>query len=291
MAVYVNGEEVDQNLVAAEAERLRTIYHPHDRLAHAAPDPSRYHPRLWQQALSDVIDRMLLHQGALRRNMHPSEKAVLEAVGVSQASYGGEEQFGRCMDAIPGHFLDFKENVARGVRVQMLVDKLTAKVSKPKQKEVAGFYKHNKQRFYQSEMVHVKHIVKNIDLPSREPGALNEIRQAGRALNTDAPFEQVAETYSDCKGNGGDLGYIKRGVMVADFDEVVFALEPGKPSGVFRSSFGYHIAKVYDHQPERYLTIDEAVEQIEAILINQKKQRVIANYVQTQRENACIEEK
>ncbi len=62
-------------------------------------------------------------------------------------------------------------------------------------------------------------------------------------------FAQLAEEYSDDRASaqrGGDLGYFTKGVMVAEFEQAAFSLEPGEISNLVKTKFGYHIIKVED---------------------------------------------
>ena len=93
------------------------------------------------------------------------------------------------------------------------------------------------------------HIVKHVDETHAEADARAGIEAALAALERGEPFAAVADRYSDCKGNGGDLGSFERGVMVEEFDNVVFAMKPGERSPIFRTPFGFHIAEVRSRQP------------------------------------------
>ena len=48
---------------------------------------------------------------------------------------------------------------------------------------------------------------------------------------------------------GGDLGYMRRGEMVHELEEVAFELKVGEVGDVIESSYGYHIIKVLDRHP------------------------------------------
>jgi parvulin-like peptidyl-prolyl isomerase len=77
-----------------------------------------------------------------------------------------------------------------------------------------------------------------------EEQARAEIEAALAELEAGASFSEVAEKHSDCKGNGGDLGQFPAGEMVPEFEVAIRALEPGQRSGIFRTPFGFHIAKL-----------------------------------------------
>lgn len=65
-------------------------------------------------------------------------------------------------------------------------------------------------------------------------------------------FESMAKKESMDPGSkelGGDLGWNRRGRMVAEFDRMMFALNPGVISPVFETTFGYHIVRVDRVQP------------------------------------------
>jgi peptidyl-prolyl cis-trans isomerase SurA len=71
-------------------------------------------------------------------------------------------------------------------------------------------------------------------------------------LKTGGDFEKLAKRESmdpGSKDNGGDLGWNRRGRMVAEFDRWMFALPPGQLSPVIETPFGYHIIRVDRVQP------------------------------------------
>lgn len=65
--------------------------------------------------------------------------------------------------------------------------------------------------------------------------------------DSDKDFSYFAKKYSEDIGsseNGGDLGWILRGQMIEEFEDVVFSLEENEISDIFKTKYGYHIAKV-----------------------------------------------
>lgn len=59
-------------------------------------------------------------------------------------------------------------------------------------------------------------------------------------------FADVARQFSSCpsKAQGGDLGQFGPGMMVKEFDEVVFSAEVYSLQGPVKTQFGYHLLEV-----------------------------------------------
>ena len=61
-----------------------------------------------------------------------------------------------------------------------------------------------------------------------------------------AEFSDLAKQHSSCpSGNqGGDLGEFGPGIMVPEFDKVVFSAEVSSVQGPVKTQFGYHLLEV-----------------------------------------------
>jgi len=59
-------------------------------------------------------------------------------------------------------------------------------------------------------------------------------------------FAAIAKQYSECPSGqqGGDLGEFSPGMMVKEFDTIVFSAEMGKVHGPVRTEFGYHLIEI-----------------------------------------------
>ena len=59
-------------------------------------------------------------------------------------------------------------------------------------------------------------------------------------------FADLAKEYSQCPygRSGGDLGEFGPGLMVKEFDEVVFTAPVGEVQGPVKTQFGYHLLEV-----------------------------------------------
>jgi protein-export membrane protein SecD len=67
----------------------------------------------------------------------------------------------------------------------------------------------------------------------------------------DADFRALALQFSEDDGSKeqyGDLGYFKKGDMVASFEDAAYALKIGEISEIVESQFGYHIIQLVDRK-------------------------------------------
>jgi len=73
--------------------------------------------------------------------------------------------------------------------------------------------------------------------------ALARIQELKAELDAGAEFAQLAQGNSDCPsgGQGGDLGFFGRGMMVPEFDTACAELAVGDLSDVVETAFGYHL--------------------------------------------------
>ena len=65
-------------------------------------------------------------------------------------------------------------------------------------------------------------------------------------INKGEDFGMVAEMHSKCPSGkkGGDLGEFQPGMMVKEFDKVVFSGNVGEVYGPVQTQFGYHLIEI-----------------------------------------------
>jgi len=79
------------------------------------------------------------------------------------------------------------------------------------------------------------------------------IKQLREQIKGGLLFEEVAKEFSQdpgSSGEGGDLGYMKRGTLVSEYEEVAFSLKLNQISAPVLSPFGYHLIQLLDKKGE-----------------------------------------
>lgn len=252
MPTIVNGETVEDAEVRQVA---KLIYARLIEESGSGESPLSVQLRASEWALENVIDRTLLKQAALK----DAESITPEDLDAAIAQMQSQSP-GRSGCVLPGSEQAFREEAKVNLCIERFIRKITAKVSGPKHKDVTEYYRKNRGAFYVPELIHAAHIVKNVGPESDETAAHAAIANAETELRTGRAFEEVADEFSDCPGRGGDLGFFARGQMVEEFENIMFSLQPGEVSSIFRTPFGFHIAKLYEKKPEGHRPLNEVRE-------------------------------
>lgn len=278
MAILVNGELVEDSVIRQEAAALRPRYE--EEMGHMDPVEREIQLRDWSR--ENVIERVLLRQEAWKDPEPIPEDQLEEAIKQVSSEMTGQ----------PGCEMDpqlIRKEAETRLRVERLIRRITGAISPPKPREVTDFYKKNKAQFLSPELIRVSHVVKNVRQAEDDAPALEAIQKAQEEIAGGADFAETADKYSDCAGNGGDLGYFPRGEMVEEFETVVFGMKPGETSDIFRSVFGYHIARVHERRPEGVRKLEEVKDEIEANLMRARQEKAIEDHLDQLRAQATVE--
>jgi parvulin-like peptidyl-prolyl isomerase len=284
MTTIVNGERIEDRDIQQEAEHLRPSYEQ----AFAGMDPVQREAQLRDWSRENVIERVLLRQEA--RKSGPQ----IPAADVEAAFARLQEQYEKPEDLHKEFNVDSDDGIKEMIELQMKVERkindIYAATPEPSDGEVREYYEQHKDQFQSDEQIRVAHIVKYVNWQTDEATALEAVTRAHDEIRAGAPFEAVVSRYTDCADSGGDLGYVARGQLVEEFEDVVFNLSAGQASDVFRTRFGFHIAKVYDRKPPAVPDLKDVKKQIVDAARQQKREQAIGEFLDLLRSKAAVEE-
>jgi peptidyl-prolyl cis-trans isomerase C len=110
-------------------------------------------------------------------------------------------------------------------------------------------------------------------------------------LKAGGDFIEIAKEKSTgpSAAQGGDLGYVSKGDLIPEIENVVFALEIGNISDIIKSEYGFHILKVTDKKPEALKTFEEVKEEITKTLLSTKQKEAFNNLLEELKSQVTIE--
>lgn len=174
------------------------------------------------------------------------------------------------------------EQFKQGLIIEALTQKFCAGKDEVSDKEMKAYYRGNKEQFFLGEGVRVRHIMVK---------TLSEAQEIKKRLNQGEDFITLAEQYSiwPSRENGGDLGYITRGMVDKAFEDAAFSLKRrGEVSGIVKTKMGFHIIRLEDRQGPHQLAFAEVQEKIRKFLREKKRREILTSHLKGLREEAQI---
>src|SRR5207248_947331 len=177
------------------------------------------------------------------------------------------------------HKDDFKIPEKRKIRYLLVdIDAMRAKINLP-QSEIERAYNNNMEQYTTPEQVRASHML--LKTEGKDDAAVKaKAEDVLKQARGGADFAELAKKYSEDEQsakNGGDLDYFGRGRMVPEFDQAVFAMQPGQISDLVKTQYGYHIIKLVDKKTATTRSLAELKPQITDQLAYEKAQAQAAD--------------
>jgi peptidyl-prolyl cis-trans isomerase SurA len=203
---------------------------------------------------------------------------------------------------------DFKKNLAhegnsleslkKDIRNQMMRMRLLRREIKSKvivsDEEIGEYYNKNRQDYEGKEAVRLKQIFLAIPAKADKKTRTKikeEAQQLRKRVLAGEPFELLAVKYSQGPGaaQGGDIGFIEKGTIIAAVDSVAFNLPMEQISEVIESGIGFHIIKVVDKKGAGLKPIAAVREEIKAKIEDEKLEKKYEEWITSIRKKSFIE--
>ncbi|MGC9457760.1 MAG: peptidylprolyl isomerase [Halothiobacillaceae bacterium] len=137
----------------------------------------------------------------------------------------------------------------------------------------------------------IRHVLVQPDEATPDDEARRRAESLRQQVLDGASFAEVASEASDDRGSaarGGDLGWVKPGVMVEEFEQMANRTAIGEISPVFRSQFGWHFLLVEDR---REVEVPEEQLRAEArqAIGERKAEEDLLSWIRRQRAEAYVD--
>ena len=203
---------------------------------------------------------------------------------------------------------DFKKNLARegtsleslkkDIRSQMMRIRLLRREIKSKvivsDEEIGEYYTKKRQDYEGKEAVRLKQIFLAIPAKADKKTKAKIKEEAGqlrKRVLAGESFELLAVKYSQGPGaaQGGDIGFIEKGTIIAAVESVAFNLPMEQVSEVIESGIGFHIIKVVDKKGAGLKPIAAVREEIKTKIEDEKLEKKYEEWITSIRKKSFIE--
>lgn len=148
----------------------------------------------------------------------------------------------------------YRQQISQEIERALLINREIGSHVNVTPQDVERYYKEHSEEYSQSqdEQVRVRHIFLPLAAdasPEEEKEILGQIQEIRKRAAGGEDFASLADTHSrgPGAGQGGDLGFFKKGQMAKEIEDVAFPLKAGEISEPFRTNAGVHLLKVEEH--------------------------------------------
>jgi len=245
--------------------------------------------------LNRMIDKLLMEQESRKTGITVRDEDVTEAIQDMQKQrklsrdefLKALQQEGMTMDA---YRKDIRDQL---VRLKLIRRDIKSKVAVTDE-EIGGYYRKHREDYEGKEAVRIKQIL--LLLPKGDnPAAKEKLRADADAIHKrlldGEPFEQLSAKFSQgpAAAEGGDIGYIEKGMIHSEVEDVAFGLPLNQISGVIESSVGFHIIQVVDRRGAGLKAIENVREEIREKIDREKMEKKFGEWLEELRKKSHIE--
>jgi len=288
IVAIVNNEVITQS----EVDRvLYPIYLEYKKLYKTEEEVYKRLDKHRLDILRELINDKLILSEARRIEIEVSEKEVDERLDEVKKGLQGK---GADLDFLLKEqnltITDLRNKYRDHILIQKTIDREIKRRIDVQPSEVSNYYSAHKDDYTQPEQVAVYTILIKIEserAPIESRQLASDIREM---LKEGRDFKELALNYSEgpAREEGGDLGYVKRGQLLREIDNVIFFLKVGEISDVIESPIGYHIFKVYDRKEEKVLLFEDIRQKVTETLYRIKMQEKFESWLEKLKSNAYI---
>ncbi|MDY0045247.1 MAG: peptidylprolyl isomerase, partial [Syntrophales bacterium] len=245
--------------------------------------------------LERLIQELLIGQEASRLNISVKETEV-ESLIEERLSERNMDKKGllKALEKENIAYETYTDNVKKEImRMKLLRREIRSKIA-VSDEDIGEYYRAHRDLYEGKEAVRIQQILTMLPREcSRE--MKEQLRQrAGKVLEhlkSGDRFDLVAREYSQgpAAKEGGDLGFIEKGMILPELEKVAFSLSVGEVSGIIESPVGFHIIKVADKRGAGTKPLEEVREEIIAEIGNKRMEGEFMEWLDELAEKSYIE--
>jgi len=187
---------------------------------------------------------------------------------------------------------EFRAELSRRLLSQEFLTGITNDVE-ISDEEARSFYEQFPERFSEGETVEVRQIlIRSLrnDPEARRTAARERAEEAHRRAVGGEDFAMLAKEYSQAPNaaDGGLVSHFPRGVMVPQFEEVAFALEPGEISGMFETDYGFNVIQLTDRKEPTRIPFAEVKPKLMVDLAKAKEAMLVQSVLKSLQQKSDV---
>lgn len=289
IAALVNDEPITTHDVEKEKATLLKNLEGNAHLDAAARE------QLQKVALDSLVNKKLIEQKAKELNVKIADEEVRQAIeDVKKSNNITQDNLVAALAARGISFDEYKAQLKEQLeRVRLIGMEVRSKIQ-VSEKELREYYDAHADSFQVDEAYRARQIFFKLLPTAAEEEKRRVTTKAAKVLQDakkGADFAELARKNSEDQSakEGGDLGFLKKGELLPEFENVLVKMKPGEVSGLIRTAAGLHIIKLEEYRQGKQRTFETAKPEIEDLLFKKKSEERFTQWLDDLRKGAAIE--
>jgi peptidyl-prolyl cis-trans isomerase C len=237
-------------------------------VADVSPDSNEFR-EIYNAALEQAIEQKILYREGVLNDIKITDEQVESRLEKYREQYKSEPEFLAALDKEGVTISEFREHVRKQmIALSMGLSKrhLLEREVVISEAELAQYYQDHLDTYQKPERVKLLRIFIAADQNEASRAKARARTEALREeLSLGADFAQLAKTHSEGPdaAQGGFVGWIERGELIAALEEVAFSLNPGDISPIIETEYGVMLLKVEEKMDAGLASFDEVRTELE----------------------------
>jgi parvulin-like peptidyl-prolyl isomerase len=244
-----------------------------------------------RKELTDLmIDRVLLVQDAVQRGFKPDQARIARAVASEKEKNADNPIWQLNSERLVANI---SEIVGNKDLVEQ-VNKIVRNVPQPTSADVRAYYDRHLDLFTEPEKLHLSVILLKVDPSSPLEAwadAYTDALEIHHQIKEGADFAELARQRSGDKSaaNGGDLGYLHRGMLPAALHGQLDNLHPGEVSEPIKGLQGFEVFRLEGRIPPGEMEFPLVEQRAMELLMREMRDQAVKDNIARLRNSAKIE--
>ncbi len=292
-------EEVVESIVAIVNDDIITLSqykNQHDalyqmmRAQFQGEEFQEQYRRVRKELLDTMITELLLLQEAKKRGINVDEQLKLAIENIKEENnLNSDEELWRVMRQQGIDPEAWKQQMRESIMKQGVIVTEVDRSIVLDDSEIVNYYKLHPDEFTEPAEFSLRAIY--ISSAEKTSSEVEDLKQEIESkITAGEDFANLAGTYSEgpAMENQGDLGTFKKGELEKNLEQAVEKLKVGETTSWIMSKDGWYLLKLEDKKEERLKSFDEARQEIDKKLFNEKRRKRLEDFIKELKEKSYI---
>jgi peptidyl-prolyl cis-trans isomerase SurA len=248
------------------------------------------------KALDAMVDDRLVMQQAGELKLSVTSEEVERAIDeVKRQNKLDDATFVEALKQQGFSLESYRKNLRRQILNLKVVNTAVRSRISVSDDEVRTYYQQNARQLGGEKQAHIRQILISVPADANPDENERKKRVAAKVVELargGTRFEELAKKYSDddtTKAEGGDAGWIGKGVLVDALEETIAGMDAGDVRGPVRVAPGWMVLQLVERKAGDIRPYEEVKEQLRKTLYDQQVEKATQSWLRELRKKAHVD--